>query len=145
MLLKAKFITIPRYVNWLANIVPIIKKNGQVRICIDFRNLNLATPKDEYVMPITNMLVDAVTSNGTLTFMDGYSSCNQIYLAEEDIRKVTFCYPGSIGIFEWVVIPYGLRNVGATYQRTMNLIFHDLIRKNMEVYIDDVVVKSADL
>ena len=95
-------------------------------------------------MPIADMLVDTAANNGILTFIDEYSGYNQIYLAEEDIHKIAFRCPRSIRIFEWVVMPFELKNVGATYQRAMNLIFHDLIGKNMEVYIDDVVVKSAD-
>ena len=81
-LFKAGFISIARYINWSSNIVPVIKKNGQVRICIDFRNLNLAMPTNEYVMHIADMLVDAVANNGILTFMDGYSGYNHIYLAK---------------------------------------------------------------
>ena len=67
-LFKAGFIRTTRYVNWLSNIIPVIKKNGQVRICTDFRNLNLATPKDEYVMLMVDILVDATVNNGILTF-----------------------------------------------------------------------------
>ena len=66
-------------------------------------------PKDEYVMPITDMLVDTMANNGILTFMDGYSSYNRIYLAKEDIHKTAFHCPGSIGILEWVVMPFGLK------------------------------------
>ena len=72
-LLKAGFIRIAQYVHWLSNIVPVIKMNGQVRICIYFHNLNLAFLKDEYVMSIANMLVDATVNNGILSFMDDYS------------------------------------------------------------------------
>ena len=95
-------------------------------------------------MPIANTLVDVAANNEILTFMDNYSGYNQIYLAKEDIHKTAFHCPGSIGIFEWVVMPFRLKNVGATYQRAMNLIFHDLIGKNMEVYTNDFVVKSTD-
>ena len=101
-------------------------------------------PKDEYVMLIANMLVDAAANNGILTFIDGYLGYNQIYLAKEDIHKTAFRFLGPIRIFEWVVMLFRLKNAGTTYQRVMNLIFHDLIGKNMEVYTDDVVVKSAD-
>ena len=97
-LLKAGFIRPARYVEWLANIVPVTKKNRTIRICIDFRNLNLATPKDEYLMPILDMLVDAAAKNGMLSFMDGHSRYNQISMAESDIHKTTFRCPGSIGI-----------------------------------------------
>ena len=99
-LLKADFIRPARYVEWLANIVPITKKNGTISICIDFHNLNLATPKDEYLMPVLDMLVDAAAKNGMLSFMDGHSGYNQISMAESDIHKTAFRCPGSIGIYE---------------------------------------------
>ena len=95
-------------------------------------------------MPIADILIDTTANNGILTFMDGYSGYNQIYLAEKDIHKIAFDCLRSIKIFEWVVMSFGLKNAGATYQRVMNLIFHNLIGRSMEVYIDDVVLKSAD-
>ena len=64
------------------------------------------------------------------------------FMAEEDIAKTAFRCPGAIGLFEWVVMTFGLKNAGATYQRAMNYIFHKLIGKIVEIYIDDVVVKS---
>jgi hypothetical protein len=64
-------------------------------------------------------------------------------MAKKDVSKTTFHCPGFVGLFEWVVMTFGLKNVGATYQRPMNLIFHNLLRVLMEVYIDDVVVKSV--
>ena len=60
----------------------------------------------------------------------------------EDIPKTTFRFPGSIGTFEWLVMPFGLKNSSATYQRVMNAIFHDMLGYRMEVYIDDIMVKS---
>ena len=143
-LLKVDFIRTARYVQWLSNIILVIKKNSKVRICIDFHNLNLATPKDEYVMPIADMLADVVASNGISSFTDGYSGYNQIYLTKEDEHKTKFRCPKAIGIFEWVVMPFVLKNIEASYQKVMNLIFHDLIEQCMEVCIDDVVVKSAN-
>ena len=67
---------------------------------------------------------------------------NKIFMAEEDIAKTTFRYPGAIGLFEWVVMTFGLKNAGATYQREMNYIFHKLIGRIVEIYIDDVMIKS---
>jgi hypothetical protein len=66
---------------------------------------------------------------------------NQIFMTKEDVNKIVFHCPGFISLFKWVVMTFGLKNVGATYQRDMNLIFHDLLRVLIEVYIDDVVVK----
>jgi hypothetical protein len=143
-LIRAGFIRPARYVQWLSNIVHVIKKNGKLRICIDFRNLNMATPKDEYPMPVADLLVDGASGYKVLSLMDGHSSYNQIFIAKNDVHKIAFRCPGSIGTFEWVVMPFSLKNTGATYQRVMNSIFHDMIGKYMEVYIDDVVIKSQD-
>jgi len=74
-----------------------------------------------------------------LSFLDG----NQIFMALEDVHKTAFRVPGAVGLFEYVVMTFGLKNASATYQRAMNYIFHDLIGKVVEIYIDDVMVKSA--
>ncbi|XP_073314742.1 uncharacterized protein [Primulina huaijiensis] len=92
--LKAKFIRPVRYKEWLANIVHVMKKNGKLRVCIDFRDLNCATTKDVYVMPVADMLVDAVPRNELMSFMDGFSGYNQIKIAEEDVSKTFFRCPG---------------------------------------------------
>ena len=78
-------------------------------------------------MPVADVMVDSAAGNGILSFMDGYSGYNQIFVAEKDVHKTAFRCPEAIGIFEWVVMPFGLKNAGATYQRAMNFIFHDLI------------------
>src|SRR3954464_3602186 len=142
-LLRCKFIQTTRYVEWIANIVPVIKKKGSLRVCIDFRDLNAATPKDEYPMPVAEMLVDSAAGFEYLSMLDGYSGYNQIFIAEDDVSKTVFRCPGAIGTYEWVVMPFGLKNAGATYQRAMNSIFHDFIETFMQVYIDDIVVKST--
>ena len=141
-LLKAKFIRPIRYVQWLTNIVPVMKKNGKLRVCVDFRDLNVATPKDMYVMPVVDMLVDSTANNALLSFMDGFSGYNKILIIVDDISKTTFRFPGSLGTFEWLVMPFGLKNVGATYQKAMYAIFHNMLGHHMEIYIDDIVVKS---
>ena len=89
-LLKSKFIRTARYVDWLANIVPVIKKNGTLGVCIDFRDLNNATPKDQYAMPVAEMLVDSAAGYEYLSMLDGYSSYNQVFIAEEDVSKTFF-------------------------------------------------------
>ncbi|KAM5551438.1 hypothetical protein ABKV19_026329, partial [Rosa sericea] len=139
---KSGIIKVAKYNQWLSNIVPVRKKNGKMRICVDYRDLNLATPKDVYPMPVADMLVDAVAGHELLSFMDGTAGYHQIPVAEEDRHKTAFRCPGFTGVFEYVVMPFGLKNAGATYQRAMNLIFHDILGKILEVYIDDVVVKS---
>jgi hypothetical protein len=121
------------------------KNTGKIQVCIDFRNLNKATPKDEYPMPIANMLINNASGHRVISFLDGNASYNQIFMAEEDMSKTTFRCPGFIGSFEWVVMTFGLKNIGTTYQRAMDLIFHDLLGIILEIYIDDVVVKSDSM
>ncbi|GKV24835.1 hypothetical protein SLEP1_g34389 [Rubroshorea leprosula] len=89
-LVKARFIRTCRYAEWLSNVVPMLKKNGKLRVCVDFRNLNLATPKDEYSMPIADLLIDGVARHKILFFMDGHSGYNQIFIADADIPKIAF-------------------------------------------------------
>jgi hypothetical protein len=110
---------------------------------VDFRNHNRATPKDEYPMPVAEMLINAAAGNKILSFMDGNVGYNQIFMAPEDIHKTAFRVPSAIGLFEYVVMTFGLKNAGAMYQRARNYIYHDLIGKLVEIYIDDVVVKST--
>jgi hypothetical protein len=110
---------------------------------VHFRNLNRATLKDEYPMPVAEMLINAATGNKILSFMDGNTGYNQIFMAPKDIHKTAFRVPGVVGLFEYVVMTFGLKNAGATYQRAMNYIYHDLIGKLVEIYIDNIVVKST--
>jgi hypothetical protein len=145
-LLKANFIRPCRYAEWISNIVPVKKKgSSKIRVCIDFRNLNRATPKDEYPMSIADMLINDASGHKVLNFLDGNASYNQIFMAEEDMYKATFRCPGFVGLFEWVVMTFGLKNAGATYQRAMNLILHELLGIIVEIYIDDIVIKLASL
>ena len=93
-------------------------------------------------MPIANMLVDAAAGHKVISFMDGNVGYNQIFMAEEDIAKTAFRCPSAIGLFEWVVMTFGLKNASAAYQRAMNYIFHKFIGRIVEIYIDDVMIKS---
>ncbi|KAM0989360.1 hypothetical protein ACFX2A_013434 [Malus domestica] len=94
----------------------LTEKNGALRICIDFHNLNLATPKDEYPMLISDLLIDAAAHHEILSFMDGDAGYNQIFIIEVDVHKTTFRCPGALGTYKWVVMPFGPKNAGATYQ-----------------------------
>jgi hypothetical protein len=94
-------------------------------------------------MHVADVLINSALGNRVISFLDGNASYNQIFMTEGDIPKTAFRCLGFVGLFEWVVMTFRLKNAGATYQRAMNLIFHDLLGIIMEVYIDDVVVKSA--
>jgi hypothetical protein len=96
-----QFIQPCRYVDWVSNIVQVEKKNtGKIRICMDFRNLNRATPKDEYPMPVADLLIDSASGNKVICFLDGNASYNQIFMAKEDVSKTAFYCPGIVGLFE---------------------------------------------
>jgi hypothetical protein len=98
--LEAEFIRPCRYAEWVSNIVPVENESGKLRVCIDFHNLNRATPKYEYPMPIADTLINNASGNRIISFLDGNAGYNQIFMAEEDASKMTFICPGFIGLFE---------------------------------------------
>ena len=109
---------------------------------MDFTNLSTACPKDSFPLPRIAQLVDSTARHKLLTFMDAFSGYNHIRMAEEDLEKTSFIT--SQGLYCYKVMPFGLKNVGATYQRLVNKMFSKQIRKNMEVYVDDMLVKSKE-
>ena len=130
------------YPNWLANIVLVKKANGKWRMCVNFTDLNKACPKDSFPLPRIDQLMDSTVSHKLLTFMDAFSGYNQIKMAEEDQAKTAFIT--SQGLYCYKVMPFGLKNAGATYQRLVNKMFNKQIGRNMEVYVDDMLVKSKE-
>ncbi|KAG9442616.1 hypothetical protein H6P81_018470 [Aristolochia fimbriata] len=138
--LKANFIREVKYPSWIANIVPMKKKNGQIQVCVDFRDLNKACPKDDFPLPITELMVDATTVHEVLSFIDGSFGYNQIRMDPKDKEMMAFRTPK--GILCYKVMSFGLKNIGATYQRAMQRIFDDFLHKFVECYVDDLVVKT---
>ena len=130
------------YPEWLANVVLVKKANGKWRMCVDFTDLNKACPKDSFPLPRIDQLVDFTAGHKLLTFMDAFSRYNQIKMAEEDQEKTAFIT--SQGLYCYKVMPFGLKNAGATYQRLVNKMFNQQIGRNMEVYVDDMLVKSKE-
>ena len=135
-----KFIREVYYPNWLANVVIVKKANGKWRMCMDFTDLNKAFPKDSYPLPCINQLVDSTAGHKLLSFMDAFSRYNQIRMDKADQEKTSFVT--SQGLFCYKVIPFGLKNARATYQRLVNHMFRPQIGRNVEVYVDDMLVKS---
>ncbi len=139
-LLAVGFIKPIQHPRWLSNIVSVKKKNRQIRCCVDFRNLNKACPKDEFLLPNMDLLIDSATGHAMFSFMDGFNGYNQIRMSTKDAEKTAFRTP--IDNFYYTVMPFGLKNVGVTYQRTMTAMFHDMMHREIEDYVDDIVVKS---
>ena len=127
---------------WIANVVLVPKKAGKVRMCVDFRNLNKACPKDDFPIPHINVLVDNTTGSALMSFMDGFSGYNQIKMTPKDKIKTTFT--SKWGIYCYMVMPFGLKNAGATYQRMAIALLHDMMHNEVEVYVNDMIVKSKD-
>lgn len=104
ILLKVRFIEEIKCLEWLANIVTVKKKGRQIRICIDFRDLNKACPKDEFLLPNVDILVDAAASHERISFMDGYSGYNQIFMEPVDAQKIAFKRP--FGNYHCKMMPF---------------------------------------
>ncbi|KAJ9544284.1 hypothetical protein OSB04_023991 [Centaurea solstitialis] len=139
-LLKTGKIREVKYPEQLANVVVVQKKNGKWRVCIDFTDLNKACPKDPFPLPHIDAMVDATAGHELLTFMDAYSGYNQILMHTDDQEKTAFMTDK--GIYCYKVMPFGLKNAGSTYQRLVNMMFKEHLGRTMEVYIDDMLVKS---
>ena len=107
---------------------------------MDFTDLNKACPKDNYPLPRVDILVDSTAKHQLLSFMDAFSGYNQIRMHEDDQEKTSFIT--SQGLFYYKVMPFGLKNAGATYQRLMNIMFAPQIGRNVQVYMNDMLVKS---
>jgi ribonuclease HI len=140
--LHAGFIEEVHHPVWLANPVVVSKANGKLRMCIDYTSLNKACPKDLYPLPRIDQIVDSTTGCDLLSFLDAYSSFHQIWMAKEDRRHTAFVIVD--GLYCYVVMPYGLRNALPTFVRAMSKTFGDLIRDKVEIYVNDIVVKTRE-
>ena len=109
-------------------------------MCVDFTDLNKACPKDPFPMPKIDQLVDATVGHPRMSFLDVFQGYHQIPLALEDQEKTAFVTP--IENYHYKVMPFGLKNAESTYQRMMTRMFESELGKNIEIYIDDMVVKS---
>ena len=139
-LLAAGFIREVKYFEWMANVVVVPKKGGKWRICVDYTDLNEACPKDSFPLPRIDQIVDSTARHGILSFLDAFSGYHQIPMYLPDVEKKTFVTPQ--GLYCYNVMLFGLKNLGATYQRMVTRIFRPLIGKSMEVYINDMLIKS---
>ena len=136
--LEAGFIYPVDKTEWLSPIVIVPKKNGKLRVCVDYRKLNAVTKVDPFPLPFTESILEAVAGHEMYTMMDGYSGYNQIMIALEDQLKTSFIT--EYGAFAYRVMPFGLMCAPATFQRGMMKIFADYLDKFMKVFLDDFTV-----
>ncbi|XP_057775305.1 uncharacterized protein LOC130994277 [Salvia miltiorrhiza] len=139
-LLEAEHITEIQYPEWISNAVMVEKKAKVWRMCVDYRDLNAACPKDCYPLPRIDQLVDATLGCELLSMMDAYQGYHQVKMHPGDVAKTAFAV--CTGVFRWESMPFGLKNAGATYQRMMDKIFRTQLRRNISVYVDDMLVRS---
>ena len=116
------------------------KKSGKWQVCVDFTDLNKACPKHPFPMPKIDQLVDATIGHHWMSFLDAFQDYHQIPLALDDQEKTAFVAP--IGKYHYKVMSFSLKNAKSTYQRMMTRMFESQLGKNIEIYIDDMVVKS---
>ena len=138
-LLHAGFIYTVPLTDWVSNIVPMMKKQGTIRVCVNYRDVNQACPKDNYPTPFIDQIIDECAGCEIFSFMDGFSGYNQINIHPQDQSKTAFICPW--GTFAYQKLPFGLKNSGATFQRAMNYAFHD-IKNIVQPYLDDLPAHS---
>jgi hypothetical protein len=127
---------------WVSPLVIVPKKNGKWRICVEFRELNKATYRDYFPLPFIDQVLDTLSGKRYFSFLDGFSGYNQIQISPEDQDKTTFTFPW--GTYAYRVLPFGLCNAPATFQRVVLAIFSDLTHDCVEVYMDDFTVYGDD-
>ncbi|KAK1604843.1 hypothetical protein QYE76_028516 [Lolium multiflorum] len=146
-LLEAGFVVEVIHTEWVANPVLVPKKNSEIlRMCIDYSGLNKHCPKDPFPLPRIDQVIDSTAGAELLCFLDAYSGYHQIRMKESDQKATSFITP--FGTYCYVTMPFGLKNAGATYQRTMQRCLKDQIGRNVHAYVDDIAVmtrKGSDL
>ena len=141
-LLEAGFIYPISDSEWVSPLVIVPKKNGKWRVYVDYRELNKATQKDHFPLPFIDQVLDTLSGKKFFSFLDGFSEYNQIQIAPEDQDKTTFTYPW--GTFAYRVLPFGLCNAPATFQRAVIGIFSELVNDSMEIFMDDFTPYGKD-
>src|ERR1044072_3088088 len=140
-LLDVQFIWETKKATWIANPVLVPKKDTDVlRMCIDYGPVNKHCPKDHFRLPRIDQIIESTAGCDLLSFLDAYSGYNQIRMKEEDEEHTSFITP--YGVFFYKTMPFGIKNAGATYQRMMQACLKEQIGRNVQVYVDDIVIKT---
>ena len=132
-----------KHSSWGKNLVPVRKKNGEIRLCVDFRDLNQASLKDHHLLPSMEQILSKVNGSERFSFLDGFSSYNQVLVKDSDRYKVAFTT--KLGTYAYCKMPFGLTNVGATFQKAMEMAFKNMMKRFVLVYLDDIIVYSKNV
>jgi hypothetical protein len=142
ILLTTKIIFLVRHTQWVSNLVPVRKKSGEIRLFVDFQNLNRASDKDNYLFPPMEQILQQVSGSKRLSLLNGFSGYKQVLMSSSDQLKTTFRAPW--GTYAYRKMSFSLINVDATFQRAMDIDFHGLINQSILVYLDDVTIFSKN-
>ena len=127
---------------WFANPVVVRKATGKWRLCIGYTDINKACPKDPFPLPRIDQIGDSIAGCDLLSFLDAYSGYHQIFMTKEDEEKTTFITP--CGTYYFIQMPFGLKSAGSTFAKAVQIGFEPQPHRNMEAYMDDIVVKTKD-
>ena len=141
-LFEAKIIVSLRFSKWLVNLVPVRKKSGEIRLCVDFRNLNQVSLKDNYPLPKMDDILQRVVGSQRMSMLDSFSGYNQVVVHLNDQEMTTFITPW--GTFMYAKMPFGLMNVVATFQRAIDIAFLDEKDRFVVIYLDDITIYSKN-
>ncbi|XP_019163464.1 PREDICTED: uncharacterized protein LOC109159807 [Ipomoea nil] len=129
------------YPTWLANVV-LAPKPPTWRMCVDYTDLNKACPMDPFPLPNIDQLVDETAGCALMSFQDAFRGYHQIFMEEADEEKTVFTTPE--GVYCYKVMAFGLKNSGATYTRMVAKLFKQVLGRNLQAYVDDMIVKSTE-
>ena len=141
-LLDAKVIHEVKYSTWLANTMPVKKKNGKWRMCIDFTDLNKACPKDDFPFPRIDKIVDDAANSQLMLLLDCFSGYHQIWMRMEEEEKTSFIT--LFGTYFFVRMPEGLKNASQSFSRMTSKVLESQLKRNILTCVDDIVVISAE-
>ena len=140
-LLDANVIREVKYPTWLMNTVPVKKKNGKLRMCIDFTDLNNACPKDDFPLPRIDKIVDDAANGQLMSVLDCFSRYHQIWMRSEDEEKTSIITP--FGTYCFIRMPEGLKNTGQSFSRMTSKVLEPQLKRNILAYVDDIIVISV--
>ena len=138
--LETKVIRVTQYPSWLNNIILVPKKYGKIWVCVDYDDLSKASPKDDFRFPKIFILLDNCAKHDISSFVDFYEGYHQCFMFDEVVEKTFFITPW--GTYYYRVMPFGLKNVRATFMRAMKTMFYDMLYQEIDVYVDDEIIES---